>query len=236
LNTLDVIFLILIGASVFYSFIQGLVREIFFLLSIVLGFFGAGYGYSSLAQWLKRWVANDTVTQILSFAVLFLLIALGLSLLGKFLSRLLHKGGLGLADRLGGAAFGFLKAILLIAIILLVLTAFLPPKSKILSQSKISPAVLSIAKTLSFLVPQRFQDLYAQKEKELRRYWALLELSAQGKEEEKIKKSKKKEPQSHEQTSFRKEEIFFTFPASGPHNPWLSVLGLDLHPSGVRGV
>ncbi len=38
----------------------------------------------------------------------------------------MKKMDLGWADRIGGAAFGFLKAILLIAIILLVLTAFLP--------------------------------------------------------------------------------------------------------------
>jgi hypothetical protein len=54
-----------------------------------------------------------------------------------------------------------------------VLTAFLPPKSKILLESKVSPAVLFITRALSILVPEKLHDLYAQKEKDLQKYWAI---------------------------------------------------------------
>jgi membrane protein required for colicin V production len=117
-------------------------------------------------------VHQETLAQILGFVFLFLFVALAVSLLGRLLSGVIHKGGLGWADRMGGAAFGFLKAVLLIAIILLMLTAFLPPKSELLLESKVSPAALALARGLSFLVPDRFHDLYEQKEKELKRYWA----------------------------------------------------------------
>ncbi len=177
MNTLDVIFLALIAASVIYSLIKGLVREIFSFLAIILGFFGASYGYSRAAEWLKGWLEQETLAQIFGFALLFLVVAIAVSLLGILLSRLIHSGGLGWADRMGGAAFGFLKSVLLIAIILLVLTAFLPPKSKVLLESKISPAALTIAAGLSFLVPERFHKLYAEKEKELKQYWALRDFS-----------------------------------------------------------
>jgi membrane protein required for colicin V production len=175
MNTLDIIFLVLIGASGIYSLIRGLIREVFSFLAIILGFLGASYGYSRVAAWVKGWLQNETVAQIVGFAALFLLVALGVSLLGRLLSKVIHKGGLGWADRMGGAAFGILKAILLIAIILLVLTAFLPPKSKLLLESKISPAALSIARGLSFLVPEKFQSLYTQKERELKKYWSFRE-------------------------------------------------------------
>ena len=188
MNTLDVIFLILIGASVIYSLVRGLVREIFSFLAIILGFFGASYGYPRAAEWLKRWVEQETVAQILGFAVLFLIVALGVSLLGRLLSKVIHKGGLGWADRMGGAAFGFLKAILLIAIMILVLTAFLPPKSKVLLESKISPAVLSIARGLSFLVPERLQSLYALKERELKKYWSFRDIPVGKPEKKGLKK------------------------------------------------
>jgi membrane protein required for colicin V production len=173
MNTLDIIFLVIIAASVIYSLVKGLTREIFPFLAVILGFFGASYGYSRVAEWLKGWVEKETAAQILGFAVLFLVVAVAVILVGRLLSRLIHKGGLGWADRMGGAAFGLLKAVLLIAIILLVLTAFLPPKSQILRESKISPIALTIARGLSFLVPEKFHKLYAEKEKELRKYWAL---------------------------------------------------------------
>jgi membrane protein required for colicin V production len=172
MNVLDIIFLVLMGASVIYSLIRGLTREIFSFLAVVLGFFGAGYGHPWAAEWLQGWVHQETLAQILGFAILFLLVALAVSLLGRLLSGIIHKGGLGWADRMGGAAFGFLKAVLLIAIILLVLTAFLPPKSELLRESKVSPAAMAIARGLSFLVPEKFRDLYEQKEKELKKYWA----------------------------------------------------------------
>jgi len=176
MNNLDIVFLILIAASVLYSLIRGLVREIFSFLAIILGFLGASRGYTTVALWLTNWVENQTLAHIISFAALFLLIALIIGFLGRGLSRLVKKGDLRWADRLGGAAFGLLKAILLIAIILLILTAFLPPKSKLLSESKVSPYALAIAKGLSLLVPENLQVLYAEKEKELKKYWAIQEL------------------------------------------------------------
>jgi membrane protein required for colicin V production len=175
MNILDIIFLILIGLSIIYSFIRGLVRELFSLLAIILGFFGATYGYLAMANWLRRWMGNETLAQVLGFAILFFLIALGLGLLGRALSRLLKKMDLSWADRMGGAAFGFIKAIFLIAIILLVLTAFLPSRSKLLSESRVSSVALTIARQLSYLVPEKLRTLYHLKEKELKKYWATKE-------------------------------------------------------------
>jgi membrane protein required for colicin V production len=177
LNTLDIIFLILIGASVLYSLIRGLVREVFSFLAIILGFCGTSYGYLAMARGLRRWVENEAFAQVLGFVVLFIFLALAISLLGKALSRLVKKTDLSLGDHLGGGAFGFLKAVFLIAVILLVLTAFLPPRSKVLSESRVSPHVLAIARQLSFLVPEKLRALYIAREKELKKYWASEELA-----------------------------------------------------------
>jgi len=173
MNTLDIIFLVLIAASVIYSLVQRIGPGDFFFSGHHPGFLRGQLRVRRAAEWLKGWVEQETLAQIFGFAILFLLVAIAVSLLGILLSRLIHRGGLGWADRMGGAAFGFLKAVLLIAIILLVLTAFLPPKSKVLLESKISPAALTIARGLSFLVPEKFHKLYAEKEKELKQYWAL---------------------------------------------------------------
>jgi membrane protein required for colicin V production len=122
-------------------------------------------------------VANETLCQIFAFAFLFVLIAFILGMLGRALSRLVKKMDLSWADRLGGGTFGLLKAILLIAIILLVLTAFLPSRSKLVSESRVSPVVLAITRQLSYLIPAKFGALYAAKEKELKKYWATKELT-----------------------------------------------------------
>jgi membrane protein required for colicin V production len=179
MNSLDIIFLVLIGVSVIYSFIRGLVREVFSFLAIILGFFGASHAYLPVANWLRKWMGNETVAQVLGFAILFILIALCLGLLGRFLSRLIKKMDLGWVDRLAGGVFGLLKALLLVAIILLVLTASLPSRSKVVSESRVSPVVLTITRQLSYLVPVKFRALYTAKEKELKKYWAANELAAE---------------------------------------------------------
>jgi membrane protein required for colicin V production len=179
MNSLDVFFIVLIGASILYSLIRGLVREIFSFLAIFLGFIGASYGYAYAAKWLGKWIESEFFALTLGFFILLIVISLLISLLGRLLSGLVKKAHLSWADRIGGAAFGFLKAILLIAILCLVLTAFLPSKSKILSASKVAPAALTIARGLSILVPEKLQALYGEKEKGLRKYWASKELAGE---------------------------------------------------------
>jgi membrane protein required for colicin V production len=179
MNSLDIFFIVLIGASILYSLIRGLVREIFSFLAIVLGFVGASYGYSYVAKWLGKWIESEFLALTLGFLILLVVISFLISLLGRLLSGLVKKAHLSWADRIGGAAFGFLKAILLVAILCLVLTAFLPSKSKILSDSKVAPAALTIARGLSILVPEKLQALYGEKEKVLRKYWAAKELAGE---------------------------------------------------------
>jgi membrane protein required for colicin V production len=177
MNNLDLFFIVLIGVSILYSLIRGLVREIFSFLALIFGFIGASYGYPHVSRWLGSWVENEFLALILGFLLLLVVISVVIGLLGRLLSGLVKKAHLSWADRIGGAAFGFLKAILLIAIFCLVLTAFLPSKSKIVSDSKIAPAALTIAGGLSVLVPEKLQTLYAEKEKALKKYWASQELN-----------------------------------------------------------
>ncbi len=179
MNTLDIVFCVLIGLSVVYSFIRGLVREIFSFLAVILAFLGASYGYESVALLLGRWMENGTVARIISYLALLIIISVIVSVTGRILSGAVRKANLGWADRTGGAAFGFLKAILLISIIVLVLTSFLPAKSKLLTESKVSPSAVAISRGLSFLAPERLRALYAEKEKDLRRIWAVRELAGE---------------------------------------------------------
>jgi membrane protein required for colicin V production len=179
MNSLDIFFVVLVGASILYSLIRGLVREIFSFLAIILGFIGASYGYSYAAKWLGKWIENEFFALTLGFLILLIVISLLISLLGRLLSGLVKKAHLSWADRAGGAAFGFLKAVLLVAILSLVLTAFLPPKSKILTDSKVVQPALTIARGLSIVVPEKLQDLYEEKEKVLRKYWASKELAGE---------------------------------------------------------
>ncbi len=202
-NTLDIIFLVLTGVSVLYSLIRGFVREVFSLLALIFGFIAASYGYSIPAEWLQGWGANEMVAKIIAFIILLILAVFIISWVGKGFSRLVQKMDLSWADHAGGAAFGFLKAMLLIAILLLVLTAFLPPKTPILSESKVAPTALAVARVLLFFVPQNLQDLYNEKEKDLKEYWGIKRFIPQKTRKEERKNEDNKIPQTNSPRSAR---------------------------------
>ena len=205
-NTLDIIFLTLTGLSVLYSLIRGFVREVFSLLALIFGFIAASFGYPIPAQWLQAWGTNEMVAKILGFIILLILAVFVISWVGKGFSRLVRKMDLSWADHAGGAAFGFLKAMLLIAILLLVLTAFLPPKTPILSESKVAPTALAVARVLIFFVPQNLRDLYTEKEQDLKEYWGIKRFVPQKtkKEEGKNEDNKISQKDSHRSARAKK--------------------------------
>lgn len=117
MTVFDYAVLTIIGLSVIYSVMRGLVKEV---LSIV-GWFAAFYVGRTYTAQLVPLMPPDIPTESLrilaAFLVLFLATLLVATLLAIAISAIFKKIGLGWFDRLTGAFFGLLRGLLIVCIL-----------------------------------------------------------------------------------------------------------------------
>ena len=144
MNGLDFVIIIILVASVIYSLFRGLVREVFSLLSIVLGFIAASRWYPFLAGFFLPWITSNAIANILGFILTFIAVSIIISLIGKLVRRFVSFIKLESIDRLLGAAFGILKGVFVVIVLILILIAFLPPAHPVLTKSRLSPYFMTL--------------------------------------------------------------------------------------------
>jgi membrane protein required for colicin V production len=103
--------------------------------------------------------------------VIFGLIFIVIGVLGILIKYLLNIASLGWLDRFCGLAFGGIKGVLIAAVLLLTLTAFLPRGTALIKQSLLAPHVTVIAESLAKIVPRDMRQQFTDKVKELKRAW-----------------------------------------------------------------
>jgi membrane protein required for colicin V production len=152
MNPLDWLLAILLLYSIVRAAIRGFFQEAFSLAGLILGFLLACWFYRPLALNLKGLINSPPVAQLVAFLLLALVTMIIASILGKILQRTASAIGLGIVDRLLGAAFGLLRGALLGLALLLAITAFLPA-SPWIENSLLAPYFLRAAHAVSFVMP-----------------------------------------------------------------------------------
>ncbi len=84
---------------------RGLIKMVFPLVGLVLGLVLAGQFHTSLAGKLT-FIEGENLARILAFVIIFLVVLIGVSLLGTFLRKFLQMLMLGWVDRLSGLIVG----------------------------------------------------------------------------------------------------------------------------------
>ncbi len=120
----DYAVLAIIGVSVVWSIVHGLVRELLALASWVAAFFVAQIGAATVAPLLPEAIPNPSLRLLAAFLALFLTALLVMTLLSIAVSSLVRSAGLGMLDRTLGAVFGFARGlgIVMIAVLMAGLT------------------------------------------------------------------------------------------------------------------
>lgn len=116
-----------VGFLTWRAWRNGFIRELVSLAAVVLAIPIAGLFYDDLFPKIEPIIDNPLAAALVSFIALLAGVIIG----GQVAAHLLRQGAemlnLGAADQLAGAAFGFLKAILVCQIILVALVAFPRP-------------------------------------------------------------------------------------------------------------
>lgn len=110
MNWLDVLILLPLLIGLVRGLMRGLISEIIAFVVVILGVLGSRFAAPSVSKCLLLWFQwPEGVCDIVAYALIFLAIAILLSIAAKLLTRLLRAIHLGWANRLFGGLFGVLK-------------------------------------------------------------------------------------------------------------------------------
>lgn len=133
MSWLDISIIGILGLSVIYSFVRGMVRELFSFLALIAAYMVATRVYGYGAPYLDWAVSDRRLAGGISFAAVFLTVGLLVGAVGRLLHAATRKARLSFANRLLGAAFGLIKGVVLVSVLLL----FVPVFSKAASQGQL---------------------------------------------------------------------------------------------------
>ena len=117
----DFVVLIIFVVSVLLSIVRGIVRESLSLAGWVVAYMVAKIFAKDFMSVLPLSINDESLRMVISFTAIFLAVLIVMSMLTMLASALIRTVGLGSADRLLGALFGFARGLLVV--LLLVLSA-----------------------------------------------------------------------------------------------------------------
>lgn len=110
MNWLDVLLLLPLLVGLVRGLMRGLISEIIAIVVVVLGVLGARFGAPPFSAWLLQQFAwPQGVCDVVAYTLVFLAVAIILSLLAKGLTKFMRAIHLGWANRLFGGLFGICK-------------------------------------------------------------------------------------------------------------------------------
>ncbi len=171
MNSLDILILVIGGFCLVRGIFRGIVKELTSIVGVFVGFYVAYNYYPVVAHLISRFFSNKAYLNIVSFFLVFTILFLAVGLVGVVLKRVFKGVALGWADRLLGAIFGLVKAILVVSVLLVPMTAFLPQKSPVIQDSLLSPYVTSISKMMVAVAPEEMKEKFSNNINALKESW-----------------------------------------------------------------
>ena len=170
-NWLDIVFAIILIASVVGGLKKGLTRTIIGLTAVIVGLFCGLWFYGSVGAFFGTHMALPWAN-VLGFLVVFVGVILLGSLLAALVGKLLKMVHLTWLDRLLGGAFGVLRGALVCAVIVAVMMAFSPkPPPGAVANSRLAPYAMGTARMLVYAAPHEFRESFHRSYDKLRAFW-----------------------------------------------------------------
>jgi len=155
-----IIFLVLL-INVVGAATQGFFREALSMAGLVVGYIVAAWRYRALAEWFESFLKNEWLAEILGFLIIFFAVLLAFIAAGRIARWVMKEVGLSAFDRFLGGVLGLLKGGLMVAVILMGMTAF-TPASRLLANSQLAPYFLVVGRAAIWLAPSELRARFYQ--------------------------------------------------------------------------
>jgi membrane protein required for colicin V production len=151
----------LILFNVVAAAMQGFFSEALTMAGLVVGYIVAAWKYRSLADWFESFLKNPWFAEILGFLIIFFAIVILFGIAARIARWVMKETGLSGLDRFLGAVLGLLKGGLMVAVILMGMTAF-EPTSKLLQNSQLAPYFLVVGRAAIWIAPSELRVRFYQ--------------------------------------------------------------------------
>ena len=161
MNVADWIILLVLLLSVAQAASSGFFQEAFGIAGLVFGYLIAAWGYRHLADHFASYISARWLGEIVAFLAIFLGVMVVAGLLGKIVRWIMKEAGLNLVDRFLGGALGLVRGCLLVAIVLVSMTAF-TPTSRWLQGSALAPYFQVVGRAAIWVAPSELRAKFYQ--------------------------------------------------------------------------
>ncbi len=157
----DYLICALVLVNVITAAMQGFFAEALTMAGLIVGYIVAAWQYRGVAQWLETFLKNAWLAEILGFLILFFAVVILFGIAARIARWVMKKAGLSGLDRFLGALLGLAKGGLMVAVILMGMTAF-EPTSKMLQNSQLAPYFLVVGNAAKWLAPTELRLRFEQ--------------------------------------------------------------------------
>lgn len=171
MNLLDIVLATIIAFCLIRGIFRGLIKELSSIIGVVAGFYAAYSYYPLVADLFKRWITDTGYANIIGCLVIFVGVYIGISIAGVLIKYLMNIVFLGWTDRICGLIFGTLKGVLIVSVLVVLLTAFLPKNAVILRDSIIVRHTMVISSTMVRVASVDMKKLFQDHVKDLKQSW-----------------------------------------------------------------
>lgn len=171
MNALDITICIIAGFCLVRGLFRGIIKEVASIVGVLVGFYGAYTYYPLIAKWLSQLIANKSYLYIISFFLAFSVIFFVIGFVGVVLKHIFKVSSLGWVDRILGGAFAVVKAILIVSVLLVALTAFLPKNAPVITNSRIAPHVSTASEKMAAAIPLEMKERFHENIEALKESW-----------------------------------------------------------------
>jgi membrane protein required for colicin V production len=147
--------------NVIAAAMQGFFAEALTMAGLVVGYIVAAWQYRGVAEWLEQYLKNSWLAEIFSFLIIFFAIVILFGVAARIARWVMKKAGLSFLDRFLGGLLGIVKGGLMVAVILMGMTAF-EPTSKLLQNSQLAPYFLVAGRAAIWVAPSELRARFYQ--------------------------------------------------------------------------
>lgn len=153
MSMLDIIVVLVLVLTVVLGLMRGLVVTLFSLAAWMLAFLLGKWGAVMVAPLLPIAVENPAIRYFAGFTVVFLVVLIGVLLLGHAMASLVKAVGLGSADKVLGGVLGLTKGLVILVGLTLAAGLTSLPRTDFWKQAALSGTLQGMAVRALPLIP-----------------------------------------------------------------------------------